>query len=143
MPKIAFHAVVAVMALLGASSFALANEYELDVSCRFTEVNTVSLDIALIQTTEISKRQALDLMVSGIVLELHSEAGGFWIQLEQPVLLNLSFKLCEILQNAAIIPGETDTGRFLVKGSAFGTGEPVDIRGRCNKFPLPLCSFPE
>ena len=82
-------------------------------------------------------------MVSGIVLELHSEAGEFWIQLEQPVLLNLSFKLCEILQNAAIMPGETDTGRFLVKGSAFGTGEPVDIRGRCNNFPLPLCSFPE
>ncbi len=143
MPKAAIHIVVAVMAHLGASSFALANERALDVSCRFTDVNTVSLEIALMQTTELPSDKVLDLMVSGVVLEVHSEAGRFWIQLKQPVLPNLTFELCEILQSAAIKPEEIDAGRFLVQGKAFGTGESVDLWGRCNNFPLPLCELSE
>jgi hypothetical protein len=143
MSKVAIHTVVAAMACLGASSLALASESALDVRCHFTGVNTVSLDIALIETVELPSENVLDLMVSGVVLEVHSEAGGFWIQLKQPVLPNLTFKLCEILQGAAIEPEETDAGRFLVRGKAFGTDEPVDLLGRCKNFPLPLCKLSE
>ncbi len=139
MPKVAMYIVVAVLAHLGASSFALADERTLNVGCYFSGENMVSLDIALTQKKELPSDKVLDLMVSGVDLEVHSEVGGFWIQLEQPVLPNLTFELCEILQSAAIKPEETDAGRFLVQGKASGTGEPVDLRGRCSNFPIPPC----
>jgi hypothetical protein len=148
MPKVAMYIVVAVLAHLGASSFALADERTLNVGCYFSGENMVSLDIALTQKKELPSDNVLDLLpsdnvldliVSGVDLEVHSEVGGFWIQLEQPVLPNLTFDLCEILQSAAIKPEETDAGRFLVQGKASGIGEPVDLRGRCSNFPIPPC----
>ncbi len=139
MPKVAMYIVVAVSAHFGASSFALADELPLYVGCYFLGENMVSLDIALTQKKELPSDNALDLIVSGVDLEVHSEVGGFWIQLEQPVHPNLTFDLCEILQSAAIKPEETDAGRLLVQGKASGTGEPVDLRGPCSNFPIPSC----
>jgi len=139
MPKVAMYIVVAVLAHLGASSFALADERALNVGCYFSGENMVSLDIALTQTKELPSDNISDLMVSGVDLEVHSEVGGFWIQLKQPVLPNLTFDLCEILKSAALKPEETDAGRFLVQGKASGIGEPVDLRGRCSNFPMPPC----
>ncbi len=80
MPKVAMYIVVAVLAHLGASSFALADERTLNVGCYFSGENMVSLDIALIQKKKLSSDKVLDLMVSGVDLEVHSEVGGFWIQ---------------------------------------------------------------
>ena len=130
-PKVAMYIVVVGSAHLVASSFALADERTLNVDCYFSGKTMVSLDIALTQKKELPSDKVLDLMVSGVDLEVHSEVGGFWIQLEQPVLPNLTFDLCEILQSAAIKPEETYAGRFLVQGKASGIGEPVDLRTTC------------
>ena len=143
MPKVAIHIVVAVLACSVASSFALADERALNVGCHFSGENMVSLDITLIQNLELPSDKALDLMVSDVIFEVHSESGGFWIQLEQPVLLNLKFELCEILQSEGIKFEETNVGRFLVEGMAISTDEPVELWGRCKNFPLPLCDSPE
>ena len=141
--RVRVYIVVAVLAYSVASSFALADERALNVGCHFSGENMVSLDITLIQNLELPSDKALDLMVSDVIFVVHSESGGFWIQLEQPVLLNLKFELCEILQSEGIKFEETNVGRFLVEGMAISTDEPVELWGRCKNFPLPLCDSPE
>lgn len=85
----------------------------------------------------------LELIVNRIKLEVHSQSGGFWIQLKQPVLPRMTFDICEILGEAGIASTDLDAGRFFLEGETIGAEESEDVEGRCQNFPPPSCPVTE
>ena len=120
-----------------------AAEAALELVCVPAGANVVALNAALRQGGKGGKgaRPAPgELIVEKIYLEVHSEPGGFWIQLKQPVLPRMTFDLCEILQAADIDAADLDAARFYVRGETIGPEEPEDVEGRCENFPPPGCA---
>ncbi len=135
--------VASTLALLGASSSSAADGSALSVECYPTGPTALSLQIVLAQGGAASNGESQDLVVSEVFVEAHSESGGFWIQVIQPVLPQMTFDLCEIFRTAMIDPEEIDAVRFLAKGKLIGVGDPVVVKGRCDSFPPPNCTLPE
>lgn len=115
----------------------------LDLLCVPAGTSAVNLTASLRPGGDGADAMPQELIVEKIYLEVHSEPGGFWIQLKQPVLPRMTFELCEILQAAEIDAADLDAARFYVKGETIGPEEPEEVEGRCENFPPPGCALAE
>ena len=116
-----------------------AAEAALDLVCVPAGANVITLTAALKPGGGGAEQVPPELIVEKIYFEVHSEPGGFWIQLKQSVLPRMTFDICAILREAGIESADLDAARFYLQGETLGTENPEDVEGRCENFPPPGC----